>query len=1075
MNQLTGLEAAALAGVREEVAAAPSIAKELVPQANTPERLVKALELTRDGLPVDERSLGVSPRQVGYYTDAVKLLGLLSEEGRLTCAGRALLTLEGNARWARFAIAFEQSACGQAWVAWCRVKSICNVDPDTAAPFVGQVTSLADTTFKRRASTLRRWWRRFIPHHPALQMGPTSRTQRSRPEAFGQTAVLDSRESARVVQALGPGTCLLRVATGFLSVDGFEILAKPLRESWLRLLVGYESTFSSVADLLTSFRRSVEDGPPTLSKQFVVRNLHRNISTGQVRVRYFDPRYKPHVHAKLYLFDEFAAFVTSANLSRSGLRTNIEGGYVVRDSAAIEYYRNRFDELFDRAEDFRQGMLDELEKSWVFHPLVDPYLLYLRVLLALYPRVDELSQRTERQLARFQELIVAVVIKRLRDHRGALLVSPTGTGKTVMSAYLATVLQRKREIERIFVLCPNEGLRRKWKAEADLFRVHMQVITHGIVQGKGKPSEGVEQRLQRELSQAHSSDLVIVDESHVFRNPDTNGFENLDRFVGQRSSEGTPRLLLLSATPMSKGLPDLNAQLDLVGVQQLERIDDVARSSGVVNVTLPFIIKHFGTDGHGGSGIGLEYPEGLLFFAKIRTRTQRYPATCEAVFEHIEKLSLRFRTPTLNFREIQVVMPGIDVPGDTRSRSASGLLKLILLRRAESSPRAARETIERLLAPPNDWPLEPEDPAAFRASLSDVLRLLPSPDADQKLLALIALLKSRRKGQRLLIFSMWAATVNYLADNLKRLLGDNARIASITGDIPSEQRRTILQRFAPAAQGQSHSARRDDIRILIATDAIAEGQDLQDADVLINYDLPWTPLLLVQRVGRVDRPTKKQERTIDLWNFYPSGDSFERQVRLWHRLDGRADLYARMSKTHVIGEHDRQLEVLAESDLGLVRDFYDEKLTFERLRDHYAESLPTSELLRDRASASKEYEQQAAALPVGIRSCKVGNRPGVFALLRVDNVLACVFKPNDGGRIEISPEAFSHETQLHHVRASPSTMLQPLPPQFDERLSELVQEFADGGNIEADRVTVMAAEAIVVDHSVAIHSEQHSS
>lgn len=1061
VRQMKQIELAILTEIRGEVAPAPTLDSKFVPQANKPERLVEILERIRDGLPVDATAIGVVERQVDYYTDAVKLLGFLSPAGRLTCAGRALLSLDVNARWARFAIAFEHSVCGQAWVEWYRAKSLCNVDHRTAKQFLTQAAGLSGEMLVRRSGTLSGWWRAFVPFHPARQSEPAPRTRQLRLEALGQTAVLDTRESARVVQALGPGTALLRVATGFLSIGGFEILAAPLRESWLRLLVGYDAAVLSVADILKSFRRSIEDGPPSSSKQSTLRNLHHNMSTGQASVRYFDPRHKPHVHAKVYLFDEYAAFVTSANLSNSGLRTNIEGGYVVRDSSSIEYFRTRFDELFEAAQDLRKGMLDELEKSWVFHPLVEPYLLYLYVLLALYPRVDDLSHRSERQLAKFQELIVGAVLQSLREHRGALLVSPTGTGKTVMSGHIATVLQQRREIERIFVLCPNEGLKRKWKAEADQFRVHMQVITHGIVQGKGKPSDGVEKRLQRELSRAHSSDLVIVDESHVFRNPETNGFENLDRFVGQRSNAGTPRLLLLSATPMSKGLDDLNAQLTLVGAASLDAIDGVARSPGVVNVTLPFIIKHFGTDGRGGPGIALEYPQGLLYFGRIRTATMRYPATCEAVFEHIEKLQLRFRRPTLDFRQMQVVMPGIDVPADARSRSASGLLKLILLRRAESSPRAARETVERLINPPDDWPLEPDDPAEFRACLEELLRLLPAPEEDQKLCVLVTMLKARPKRQRVLIFSMWSATVNYLAETLPALLGGKARTARITGEMPPEQRRTILQRFAPTAQGLPHRSRKDDIDILIATDAIAEGQDLQDADVLVNYDLPWTPLLLVQRVGRVDRPTKR-ERQIDLWNFYPSGDAFERQVRLWHRLDGRADLYARMSKTHVIGEHDRQLGDLAAGDLGLVGDFYADKIDFAQLRLHYAESLPTSELLRDRASASKENEEKASALPIGIRSCKAGSRAGIFALLRVGQSLSCVFRPEAGGDLEVSPGPSSQEALLQNVRTAPETTLMPLPSRFDEDLVALVEEFAISSKVDVDEVTVVATEAIII-------------
>jgi len=322
VRQMKQIELAILTEIRGEVAPAPTLDSKFVPQANKPERLVEILERIRDGLPVDATAIGVVERQVDYYTDAVKLLGFLSPAGRLTCAGRALLSLDVNARWARFAIAFEHSVCGQAWVEWYRAKSLCNVDHRTAKQFLTQAAGLSGEMLVRRSGTLSSWWRAFVPFHPARQSEPAPRTRQLRLEALGQTAVLDTRESARVVQTLGPGTALLRVATGFLSIGGFEILAAPLRESWLRLLVGYDAAVLSVADILKSFRRSIEDGPPSSSKQSTLRNLHHNMSTGQASVRYFDPRHKPHVHAKVYLFDEYAAFVTSANLSNSGLRTD---------------------------------------------------------------------------------------------------------------------------------------------------------------------------------------------------------------------------------------------------------------------------------------------------------------------------------------------------------------------------------------------------------------------------------------------------------------------------------------------------------------------------------------------------------------------------------------------------------------------------------------------------------------------------------------------------------------------------------------------------------------------------------
>lgn len=1039
-----------------EVTTSPKLDSILIPQAPRPERFIEILERIRDGLPLDGISLRIDERQVDYYTRGIKLLGFLAEDGRLNSAGRALLALDERARLARLAVGFEQSVCGQAWMAWFRAKSLCNVDERTAGRFLREVSSLDGEMLRKRAGSLRTWWREFMPFHPALQSGPSADVRRWRPEALGQTVVLGTSESARVVQALGVGTSLLRVATGFLSVSGFEILEEPLQEAWMQLIVGYESALSSLEDILSDFRRSIEDGPPTPSKKATIRNLYRNVSVGPVNVRYFEPLYKPHVHAKVYLFDEFAGYVTSANLSRSGLRTNIECGYVVRDAASLDYLIKQFDALFAQSKDLRHHILREIERSWVFEPLVEPYILYLRVLLAFYPHVEALSRRTGRPLANFQELIVGAVLHDLRAKRGTLLVAPTGTGKTVMSAHTATVMHQKREIDRIFVICPNERLKRMWKEEARRFRVHMEVITHGIVQGKGRPVEGVDRRLERELADVNERDLVIIDESHVFRNPESNGFKNFERLLGERPLECKPQLLLLTATPMSKNIDDLNAQLKLIGISRLLKIDEVAECLGVVNVTLPFIIKYFGTDGNCGQGTALEYPEGPRYFGGKVTSTKIYPPPCEAAFEQIARMQLRFRRSTASARKEMI--EGLDIPENARPSNAGGLVQLMLMRRAESSPQAARETIARLLDPTDDWPLEPSDPVAFRACLTELDRILPLPEGDTKLRELAEMLRKRPRRQRVLIFSMWAATVNYLAKELPPLLRSSERIASITGEMPPKQRGEIISRFAPTAQGRSRHRRRDDLGILIATDAIAEGENLQDADVVVNYDLPWTPLLLIQRVGRVDRPTKHWRR-IALWNFYPGSDAFERQVGLWRRLGNRADLYERFSRTHVLGEHDRQLENLTERDLGLIREFSEDKITFEGLRENYV--LPTTELLRDRASASNGDSERAWALPSGVRSCKVGTPPGLFALLSVEGNLSCVFQPDGQQEAHESPSPLPHEVLIRYVRAEANTPLEPLPMNFDGNLAALVDAFAARHSIEPELVTVVVAEAIV--------------
>jgi len=163
------------------------------------------------------------------------------------------------------------------------------------------------------------------------------------------------------------------------------------------------------------------------------------------------------------------------------------------------------------------------------------------------------------------------------------------------------------------------------------------------------------------------------------------------------------------------------------------------------------------------------------------------------------------------------------------------------------------------------------------------------PKNDDKLQKLIELLKSDElKGQKVLIFSEFADTVEYLFKQLE--------MNGITGldkvhSGTKEKRPEILQRFAPYYNGKSSpelkAAGLTEIRVLICTDVLSEGLNLQDATKMINYDIHWNPVRLMQRIGRVDRrmnsdieaaikkdhPEQAQYRgQVAYWNFLPPAE-----------------------------------------------------------------------------------------------------------------------------------------------------------------------------------------------------------
>ncbi len=137
--------------------------------------------------------------------------------------------------------------------------------------------------------------------------------------------------------------------------------------------------------------------------------------------------------------------------------------------------------------------------------------------------------------------------------------------------------------------------------------------------------------------------------------------------------------------------------------------------------------------------------------------------------------------------------------------------------------------------------------------LSDALRTTPDPDV-----ARVAALRELRRSMphaRILAFSEFASTVTHLyacmrADSGVGMLSSrNARIAS--GSIP---RAELLQRFAPCAQQGTRFRVHEQVTLLLTTDLLSEGLDLQDSSVVVHLDLPWNPARLRQRLGRIRRP-----------------------------------------------------------------------------------------------------------------------------------------------------------------------------------------------------------------------------
>ena len=184
-----------------------------------------------------------------------------------------------------------------------------------------------------------------------------------------------------------------------------------------------------------------------------------------------------------------------------------------------------------------------------------------------------------------------------------------------------------------------------------------------------------------------------------------------------------------------------------------------------------------------------------------------------------------------------------------------------------------------------------------------------NPNTDQKLNELEDLLQNVHKDEKVIVFSQYSDTANYIYYQLKKRGLKN--IGKATGN--TQNPTAIVERFSPLSNKADVSAE-NELRVLIATDVLSEGQNLQDSHVIVNYDLPWAIIRLIQRAGRVDRIDQSSEQ-IYCYSFFPA-DKVEEIIRLRTRLNARIN-----ENANIVGSD----EIFFEGNEQNLRDMYNEK------------------------------------------------------------------------------------------------------------------------------------------------------
>lgn len=607
----------------------------------------------------------------------------------------------------------------------------------------------------------------------------------------------------------------------------------------------------------------------------------------------------------------------------------------------------------------------------------------------------------------FQRDAVLAIINKLERYNGCILADSVGLGKTYTA--LAVVKYYESRNKSVLVLCPKK-LSENWNTYKDNYvnnpiaadRLNYDVLFHTDL----SRSHGISNGLDLDRLNWGNYDLVVIDESHNFRNgagTHANTVENryvklMDKVI--RTGVKT-KVLMLSATPVNNKFIDLKNQLAIAYEGDSTLINDKLDTSKTVDEIFRQAQKAFNAwsklDARDKTTDALLKTLDFDFFelldsvtiARSRKHIEKYYNTAEIgkfpkrkkpislrpqltdldsainynqIYGLLMMLSLCIYTPS-NYIFPSKMKKYIDITHNkadnlTQSGREQGIRRLMsinLLKRLESSVNSFQLTLKRIEsliddtiksidrfekyghsdidmyeASDSEWDIDDNntdyftvgkkvkidladmDYKTWRAELekdAKTLELLTlmvadiTPEHDSKLQELLKLVSDKIENpinpgnKKVLIFSAFSDTAEYLYEHVstyvKKKYGLNTAV--ITGSIDGKTTirgfkaslNNVLTCFSPISKGKDLLMPESDadIDILIATDCISEGQNLQDCDYLVNYDIHWNPVRIIQRFGRIDRIGSKNQY-IQLVNFWPDMD-LDEYINLKSRVETR--------------------------------------------------------------------------------------------------------------------------------------------------------------------------------------------
>lgn len=710
------------------------------------------------------------------------------------------------------------------------------------------------------------------------------------------------------------------------------------------------------------------------------------------------------------------------------------------------------------------------------------------------------------RLYNFQKDAATGIINKLETYSGCILADSVGLGKTFTA--LAVIKYYELRNKSVLVLAPKK-LEDNWTTyNTNLTtnilakdRFNYDVLAHTDL----SRTTGYSGQIRLDRLNWGNYDLVVIDESHNFRNADyaeekESRYQRLMRQVIQQGVK--TKVLMLSATPVNNRFLDLKNQLALAYEGESENlsakldistsVEQVFRQAQLAFTKWSTLPPEERTSNSILTMLDFDFFELLDAVTIARSRkhiqafydtadigvfpTRRPPVslrepltdihdapTFNEIFEQLQVLTLAIYAP-LSYvfpSKVQKYVDLYNVSGGTargnldhagRERGIQKLMTVNLLKRLESSVEAFRITLTKVhtavdaaLTALDDHDKALEDLAAafadigaedddfevpesgsvgrkFQVELADMdtvswrrdlwndretLRELLdemeriTPQHDAKLQSLVQQVEEKVRrpindgNKKVLIFSAFADTANYLYRELAPALTKaGLELGVVTGSSNNTSVgkgfdfQEILTLFSPRSKDKAlvMPTETREIDVLIGTDCISEGQNLQDCDYVINYDIHWNPVRIIQRFGRIDR-IGSTNATIQLVNFWPD-ISLDEYINLKERVENRmviADLAA-TADDNVLTQESSETAFRREQ----LRKLQDEVIELEDVRTGVSiTDLGLNDFRMDLLAYVKEYGDLGSS-PKGLHAAvladpAMGLKPGViFALRSVD-------------------------------------------------------------------------------------------